>query len=337
MLVVLILEAGIRCYDLLNGLSTDTHNNLELMYIPSAYFNYGFRPNMKVMFNRKHRERMSINSLGLRGEEFSVEKGNKYRIICLGGSSTMGNGISDDAHTWPAQLQKLLREKYPKREIEVINAGGFAYASYELLAKYLFQLSNYSPDMVIFYETFNDACFMGWLSPGMNIDKLRGNMHRNPIHRFLCWSALGSFLSSRVLFPSHFVETRNRNFDRRYIDFGLRCFERNLETLILRAFLDNVKVVLCTQALWLERANSDAIHLGKEDKKAFIDIILRCRDLIKRLSVRYRTILVENDSLFEGEWNKFMINIVHPNDAGAELLAKNIFIQIEPQIDFKDK
>ena len=38
--------------------------------------------------------------------------------------------------------------------------------------------------------------------------------------------------------------------------------------------------------------------------------------------------VLENSNLFDGQWDKFMINIVHPNDAGAEFLAKNIFRHI---------
>lgn len=328
-LIIVLLEITIRLYDFANGLSTDTHNNLELLYVPSAYNNYDFKPNTKLTYNHRRHECLSINPLGLRGKAFSIKKDNVYRIICLGGSSTFGNGISDDDHTWPAQLEKILRLKYPDIRFEVINAGGFGYTSYELLTKYLFQLSNYNPDMVIFYETYNDASFIGRLSPEDNINSIRGRMHRNFIHKFLCHSAAYSFLSSRI-FPSRFVPVKFRRIKPEFIDFGLNSFNKNIETLIYLTKRDNVKIVLCTQALWLDRIykGRESTHVDKMDRDIFKNIINRCTQEIKRLAVKHNVTLIENSEIFKDDWDKYMINIVHPNDLGAEKLAQNISTHI---------
>jgi lysophospholipase L1-like esterase len=54
--------------------------------------------------------RFSINSLGIRGPEFQAT--DRYRILCVGGSTTECIYL-DDAKTWPAQLLQMLSEHEP--------------------------------------------------------------------------------------------------------------------------------------------------------------------------------------------------------------------------------
>ncbi len=66
--------------------------------------------------NRRYGVTYTINRQGFRGPEFAIEK-TRFRIICVGESSTMGRE-STDLETWPARL-----EHYLGKEVEVINAG----------------------------------------------------------------------------------------------------------------------------------------------------------------------------------------------------------------------
>lgn len=52
----------------------------------------------------------SINSLGIRGREFAAD--DRYRILCVGGSTTECFYL-DDARTWPALLERDLAESLP--------------------------------------------------------------------------------------------------------------------------------------------------------------------------------------------------------------------------------
>ena len=79
----------------------------------------------------------SLNSLGYRGNEFSIEKkpGVK-RILILGDSITFGHGVAD-RFTYPFQTEELLH-KEGFTNTEVINAGyasGFSPDSYYLYLK----------------------------------------------------------------------------------------------------------------------------------------------------------------------------------------------------------
>lgn len=96
-----------------------------------------------------------INSLGFRGKEFEpTKREGRVRIICVGGSSTFGNESPED-QTYPAHLERVLNDA-GRVPVEVINAGFPAYTSFQLLNLVRYELMDYQPDLLLFYEGFND-------------------------------------------------------------------------------------------------------------------------------------------------------------------------------------
>ncbi|HKE24082.1 MAG TPA: SGNH/GDSL hydrolase family protein [Bryobacteraceae bacterium] len=78
----------------------------------------------------------------------------QFRIAFLGGSlvelsSTFDTGL-------PGSLRTVLRERYPGRDIEVINAGIQSCVSRQSLVQLLLTVVDYHPDMVILYDGGND-------------------------------------------------------------------------------------------------------------------------------------------------------------------------------------
>ncbi|MBN1611285.1 MAG: SGNH/GDSL hydrolase family protein [Polyangiaceae bacterium] len=74
------------------------------------------------------------------------------RVICVGGSTTFGYMVTD-GEEWPAVLERLLQSVGP---VEVVNAGrpgATTWRDYQYLRDRLLPLQ---PDVVIFYEGFND-------------------------------------------------------------------------------------------------------------------------------------------------------------------------------------
>ena len=60
----------------------------------------------EISFIPKNELVAEINSQGLRGPEFVMDKPNDvYRIIAVGGSTTFGLGV-EDSFSWPTLLQK---------------------------------------------------------------------------------------------------------------------------------------------------------------------------------------------------------------------------------------
>lgn len=123
----------------------------DLAWTPHPYLSYYPTPNYR-------KGQTFHNSLGYRNNEFSLEKpGGIFRIVALGGSSTYDVRIEDNEKTFTAQLEKLLKEEYGYKNVEVINAGVPGYNSWEMLANLEFRVLDLNPDMVIIYEGTNDV------------------------------------------------------------------------------------------------------------------------------------------------------------------------------------
>jgi lysophospholipase L1-like esterase len=123
----------------------------DLAWTPHPYLSYYPTPNYR-------KGKTYHNSLSYRNDEFSLEKpSDTYRIVALGGSSTYDVRIEDNAATFTAQLQKLLKEDYGYQNVEVINAGVPGYNSWEILVNLEFRVLDLDPDLVIIYEGTNDV------------------------------------------------------------------------------------------------------------------------------------------------------------------------------------
>ena len=100
---------------------------------------------------------VTINSLGFRGDEFSPEKpDNVYRIFMLGGSTMFGHGATSDKTTIPGHTQDFFQKYDAEFKIEIINGGIQGADSYTETKIIENKLINYSPDMVIIYDGWND-------------------------------------------------------------------------------------------------------------------------------------------------------------------------------------
>jgi lysophospholipase L1-like esterase len=97
-----------------------------------------------------------INSLGFRGKEIAIPKGDVYRIVALGESTTFGITIKANDQPWPELLEKMIQERIkPRRPIEVINAGIPAYELKDNLLRLPGEILPLHPDMIISYHGYN--------------------------------------------------------------------------------------------------------------------------------------------------------------------------------------
>ena len=109
----------------------------------------------------EHPELYSMNSEGFRGSEFIKNKpDDTYRIITVGGSTTFGSGVTNE-NTWPKILEKKLQSSSEGKNIEVINAGIPAAASFIESKLIKEKLIHFKPDLIIIFDGNNDtACKM---------------------------------------------------------------------------------------------------------------------------------------------------------------------------------
>lgn len=73
----------------------------------------------------------------------------EIRIICIGNSTTYGIAV-DYYHSWTHLLERSLAEKYPEKNIRVLNAGIAGASPKQVKRIFQFYLVPYHPDIVIY-------------------------------------------------------------------------------------------------------------------------------------------------------------------------------------------
>ena len=68
------------------------------------------------------RARLTINEYGLRGPALPPAAEDAVRILCLGDSLRFGTGV-EHQRTYPTVMEEILRERHPRPEVQVVNAG----------------------------------------------------------------------------------------------------------------------------------------------------------------------------------------------------------------------
>jgi lysophospholipase L1-like esterase len=101
---------------------------------------------------------LCANSLGFRGPEFSVAREPRtYRVVCMGDSSTMGQGVDVEStycHLFGRWLERRLAAKGLR--VETINAGIWGYSSYQGLILYEKYVRQWHGDLHIVAYGTND-------------------------------------------------------------------------------------------------------------------------------------------------------------------------------------
>ena len=159
LLTFVLLEIGARLW--LNYLATPDQSDRYVLFTNIDPKEFAWTPHPYLVYypTPNYRKGKTVhNSLGYRNDEFAVAKpSNVFRIVALGGSSTYDVRIEDNAKTFTAQLEKLLKEEYGYTNIEVVNAGVPGYNSWEILINLEFRVLDLDPDLVIIYEGTNDV------------------------------------------------------------------------------------------------------------------------------------------------------------------------------------
>jgi lysophospholipase L1-like esterase len=93
---------------------------------------------------------MSLNSMGYRGRDAASTRNGAFRVVAMGGSTTFGLGVSDDA-TWPVLLERILGEQF-----DVLNLGVAGYSTVENLVQTAFGLSDLAPAVAVYFLGWND-------------------------------------------------------------------------------------------------------------------------------------------------------------------------------------
>lgn len=290
-------------------------------YVPHPYLAYAPRPDWE---RKTSARQVSHNSLGFRGAEFAREKApGVFRIACLGGSSTYGQGPTRDALTWPALLGEELERRVPGLRVEMINGGVPGYTSYESVANLAFRVLDLQPDLVLVYHGFNDQRF--WYRRGLKPD----NSHARVV-----WPTERRSSFDRLLEHSRTFEILRRYLTdyaaRRRLawwtvrDFGdpearvepmqpegPLFFARNLQSIAALARANQARVAFGLQAYYRDDVTVAGEHIG----------LRISREAVKVVGARREVPVLDLDAVVPQE-REFFQDSVHLADAGARLVAE---------------
>jgi lysophospholipase L1-like esterase len=261
-----------------------------------------------------------------------------YRIVCMGGSTTQGNGDGG----YPARLLKLLQERFPGESIEVLNAGCFFYTTQHCIIYYLAYLQDLKPDLCIMFEASNDLVTSFTMPPFASSPYRQDYGHfygalarlRYPVsfEKFLS-SFFYADLLTPVVTPMFFAEFKSQH-----------AYRRNLETLITMCRVNGVSLILANQAHRFSSTNntytSDAdVNILKfmqallidekhyADEKSWYTGMEAFNRIARQTANKFSIPFVDQAAAFKGKRELFR-DYVHLTPEGTALQARLFFNEI---------
>lgn len=217
-----------------------------------------FRPHALLAFELtpdvRRRGREGIGPAGFRGPAPAVPKPDGVRrVLCLGGSTTYGDGLAD-GETYPERLGERLGAG-----VEVVNAGVPGYTTAETLLNLCLKGLDLEPDVVVVYHAVNDyrPRTVPDLDAGYRVFRrvwVEEELERTPLTRALGALALGRLALGHEARRHGLFAFTELDVPRRLARAEIVAadstfaFERNLRALVAVARARGIAVVLATQA-----------------------------------------------------------------------------------------
>lgn len=347
-----VVEIGARWY-LAHVLQKSSSNKFRF----NSYRVYEHVPGFRE--GDGERDWIIINGQGFRrSKEVALKKplGAK-RVFFLGGSAA--HGITSAApypvvhiyqdETVDAHLERLLKDEWPGREVEVINAAVTGYQVFQHTQYLLTELLAYDPDLVIFFDGNNDHFvndtnyrymtdfrYQFW-KPYLQEPSLTGvwlgfaswmSKYSGAFRGYLSWKMTRDAIREgmRVDWQGPYVDdsTTIRNHRKVARHQFLRSIEENL-FLLAR---DSVKAIVCLQPLLVLR---DTARLSPNERaflhqdpniKALYPVVV---DELRAVTSRWGAFFVDlNPAMNEDRWNgqQLLIDYCHLSATGGEACAR---------------
>jgi len=211
--------------------------------------------------------RLEVNALGLRGKPPTAGK-RGLRVLCLGDSITFGDKL-DEGATYPEVLERLLRERRPDRDPEVINAGVPGYSSHQGLALWR-KLRELHPSVVVVAFGANDT----WLvatpdRENLPLDRSLLNRIRSRLRSTEVYRALRALLleARRRVTPTPRPGARPTFLVR----VPLSETEQNVRTIVREARADGAEAIVLHTAFGHPEIAHALARVARREGVDFID------------------------------------------------------------------
>lgn len=299
---------------------------------PDGVLPFRLRPGAEVQFVES---RIRINSKGFRDREFEP-KGDAFRIVALGESTTMGVTIAADDKPWPVWLEEMIAQAGGlNHPVEVINAGVAAYRLEDNVARFESDILPLEPDLILSYHGYN------------SFEQLRGD-----------WAAIPPDLPNRISRPSPTLESvehamrlwRYRRSHTVLEPDGEQLeairqgaldspFGRQYKKLVELTGLHDIPLILIRYNMAIDGQSPRSVvkFYGETYLSAPFDIQANRihTELIETLARQNAGVsYIDASDGIDGVHEQF-IDLVHLTESGRERLARNLLPEVLRAIDWR--
>jgi lysophospholipase L1-like esterase len=205
----------------------------------------------------------TVNSMGFRGKEFDPYTKSGFRIICFGGSTTIGVESSLE-NTYPAQLEQMLNEK--GIAAEVLNFGFGSKSLNFIINLFLNEAIHYKPDLITIYSNRNTALYDSNTSKSyysdINIGKMNSTLTKMGYYLYENSMIYRASIKIKHRFKNYFFEGSKNNeivtFNIQGSSIGFRkeyffvTYPKAISNILLDAEKNNIKVALIKQPIHID-------------------------------------------------------------------------------------
>ncbi len=245
-----------------------------------------------------------INSRGFIGPELDPKKApGTIRIFCLGDSCTAGDLLPSLDDTYPSQLARELRQRYPDRAFEVINAGVGGYSSFQSRTWLEREIIQYEPDLIVLYFGWNDH----WPARAGGPDKIVSGSAGERLRSWLGWSKVIQlaikgyrYAHGRRVVPAKAHAPEAATDTTRVLRVSLDDYAANLRAMVDLIRKQGGDAVLITAPDYLELASKQATPnlaacLGGDEEavQAIVKLHAAYNDAVRNVAREKRVYLVD--------------------------------------------
>lgn len=278
----------------------------ESMHRPHSTLFWELSPDLLDMNLLQHK--VLTNSHGFRSQEISVKKPQgQYRVMVLGDSSAFGFGVAGE-ETFGAVLSRDLRKKYPHRDVRFINGAVSGYTTYQAATFMKERGWKFSPDLIII--SFNDDPQMEWKqdvqrAPPAILTPIFKLLYKSNIYLTL----KKIILNARVKVNPKFAMSPDRaNEISRVTADQLR---KNLKYILEEAKKRGTQVIIISMPLQSYGDGETIKSYRRVMKKSAQDRGFLFLDLLNGWK--------------DHSHEEVLIDVMHPNKKGHELIARDLF------------
>lgn len=242
------------------------------------------------------------------------DRGSKYRILCIGESTTFGGGASNPRFNYPTQLEGMFHEKFPHLRVQCFFDNTIGVNTTENLIRFPELIEKQKPQLVIFMVGVNNWC----------------NLNRSNILIFNKRKGLSRFILEVAVFMDRFRVCKL-----------LKTIAYNVGFLRLKTPVPPSEITLDSKkyepGIFYEVAFYDLREMAMICRKRRIKVIICGYPSIgeehglyvvqKRVASLFNFIFLDNHAVFKNlsDPGSYFSDVLHPNDKGYRVLAENIF------------